>query len=149
MNDDPSVQNSPSGLTPPTDFANFMRNYQDMVFSTAARLTGNETQAEDISQEVFLEAHQHFAMLSTRPTAGGWLKTVATNLALNHGPLPRYDRGDGGAAARCAGDFEASAQALDSFPHALKAEVAFFGAVGFFQHETDSVVADRESHVFP
>ncbi|MCX6933077.1 MAG: sigma-70 family RNA polymerase sigma factor [Verrucomicrobia bacterium] len=65
-----------------------MRNYQDMVFSTAARLTGNETQAEDISQEVFLKAHQHFAMLSTSPTAGGWLKTVATNLALNH--LTRY-----------------------------------------------------------
>jgi RNA polymerase sigma-70 factor (ECF subfamily) len=88
MNDDPPVQNSPSGLTPPTDFATFMRNYQDMVFSTAARLTGNETQAEDISQEVFLKAHQHFAMLSTSPTAGGWLKTVATNLALNH--LTRY-----------------------------------------------------------
>jgi RNA polymerase sigma-70 factor (ECF subfamily) len=88
MNDDPPVQNSSSGLTPPTDFATFMRNYQDMVFSTAARLTGNETQAEDISQEVFLKAHQHFAMLSTSPTAGGWLKTVATNLALNH--LTRY-----------------------------------------------------------
>lgn len=88
MNDDPPVQNSPSGLTPPTDFATFMRNYQNMVFSTAARLTGNETQAEDISQEVFLKAHQHFAMLSTSPTAGGWLKTVATNLALNH--LTRY-----------------------------------------------------------
>ena len=65
-----------------------MRNYQDMVFSTAARLTGNETQAEDISQEVFLKAHEHFAMLSASPTAGGWLKTVATNLSLNH--LSRY-----------------------------------------------------------
>ncbi|MGH7946208.1 MAG: sigma factor, partial [Opitutaceae bacterium] len=31
-----------------------MRNYQDMVFSTAARLTGNDAQAEDIAQEVFL-----------------------------------------------------------------------------------------------
>jgi RNA polymerase sigma-70 factor (ECF subfamily) len=65
-----------------------MRNYQDMVFSTAARLTGNETQAEDISQEVFLKAHEHFAMLAASPTAGGWLKTVATNLSLNH--LTRY-----------------------------------------------------------
>jgi len=65
-----------------------MRNYQDMVFSTAARLTGNETQAEDISQEVFLKAHQHFDMLVASPTAGGWLKTVATNLSLNH--ISRY-----------------------------------------------------------
>ena len=29
-----------------------MRAYQDMVFSTAARLAGNDSQAEDISQEV-------------------------------------------------------------------------------------------------
>jgi RNA polymerase sigma-70 factor, ECF subfamily len=88
MNDEPPVQTSLSGVIPPADFATFMRNYQDMVFSTAARLTGNETQAEDISQEVFLKAHEHFAMLATSPTAGGWLKTVATNLSLNH--LSRY-----------------------------------------------------------
>jgi len=65
-----------------------MRNYQDMVFSTSARLVGNEAQAEDISQEVFLKAYEHFDMLSASPTAGGWLKTVATNLSLNH--LQRY-----------------------------------------------------------
>src|SRR5205814_2134295 len=88
MNDEPPVQTSPSGVIPPADFTTFMRNYQDMVFSTAARLTGNETQAEDISQEVFLKAHEHFAMLAASPTAGGWLKTVATNLSLNH--LSRY-----------------------------------------------------------
>ena len=87
-NDEPPVQTSPSGLIPPADFTTFMRAYQDMVFSTAARLTGNEAQAEDISQEVFLKAHTHFDNLRTSPTAGGWLKTVATNLSLNH--LSRY-----------------------------------------------------------
>ena len=87
-NDDTPVQIHPSGVTSPPDFTTFMRAYQDMVFSTAARLTNNETQAEDISQEVFLKAHEHFEMLRTSPTAGGWLKTVATNLSLNH--LSRY-----------------------------------------------------------
>lgn len=65
-----------------------MRNYQDMVFSTAARITGNDAQAEDISQEVFLKAYENYETLATSPTAGGWLKTVATNLSLNH--LSRY-----------------------------------------------------------
>jgi RNA polymerase sigma-70 factor (ECF subfamily) len=87
-NDEPPVQTSPSGLIPPANFTTFMRAYQDMVFSTAARLTGNAAQAEDISQEVFLKAHAHFDNLRTSPTAGGWLKTVATNLSLNH--LSRY-----------------------------------------------------------
>ncbi len=88
VNDEPPVQTQPTGLIPPADFTTFMHAYQDMVFSTAARLTGNEAQAEDISQEVFLKAHEHFDQLRTSPTAGGWLKTVATNLSLNH--LSRY-----------------------------------------------------------
>jgi len=72
----------------PADFTTFMRNYQDMVFTTAVRILNNPTQAEDVSQEVFLKAYERFAELRTSPTAGGWLKTVATNLCLNH--LQRY-----------------------------------------------------------
>ncbi len=75
-------------MTDPSHFEAFMRNYQDMVFSTAWRLLGNETEAEDISQEVFLKAYEHFEELQTSPTAGGWLKTVTRNLSLNH--LTRY-----------------------------------------------------------
>jgi RNA polymerase sigma-70 factor (ECF subfamily) len=82
------VHTTQAGVSQATDFTTFMRNYQDMVFSTAARLTGNDAQAEDISQEVFLKAYENYAHLSTSPTAGGWLKTVATNLSLNH--LSRY-----------------------------------------------------------
>jgi RNA polymerase sigma-70 factor (ECF subfamily) len=59
-----------------------------MVFSTAARLVGDDAQAEDIAQDVFVKAFEHFADLRSSTTAGGWLKTVSTNLSLNH--LNRY-----------------------------------------------------------
>lgn len=72
----------------PPDFTTFMRNYQDMVYTTAVRLLGNEAQAEDISQDVFLKAYERWDNLRTSATAGGWLKTVATNLSINH--LQRY-----------------------------------------------------------
>ena len=65
-----------------------MQNYQNMVFSTAFRLVANRAEAEDISQEVFLKAYERFPELRDSPTAGGWLKTVATNMSLNH--LSRY-----------------------------------------------------------
>ena len=71
-------------------FEQFMRNYQNMVFSTALRLTGNNAEAQDIAQEVFLKAYERFAELRNSPTVGGWLKTVATNLSLNH--ITRYRR---------------------------------------------------------
>ncbi|MFM8336095.1 MAG: RNA polymerase sigma factor, partial [Opitutaceae bacterium] len=90
MNDDLPVQTPASGVNRAADFTVFMRSYQDMVFSTAARITANDAQAEDIAQEVFLRAYRDFAQLSASPSAGGWLKTVATNLALNH--VTRYRR---------------------------------------------------------
>ena len=67
-----------------------MRAYQDMVFTTSARLVGDDRQAEDIAQEVFLKAFENFDQLRTSPSAGGWLKTVARNLSLNH--IFRYRR---------------------------------------------------------
>jgi RNA polymerase sigma-70 factor (ECF subfamily) len=59
-----------------------------MVYSTAARLSGSDAQAEDIAQEVFLRAHRKFDELRDNPRAAGWLKTVATNLTFTH--LTRY-----------------------------------------------------------
>jgi RNA polymerase sigma-70 factor (ECF subfamily) len=67
-----------------------MRAYQDMVYTTAARLVGKDGLAEDIAQEVFVRAYADFTRLRGSVAPGGWLKTVATHLALNH--LTRYRR---------------------------------------------------------
>jgi RNA polymerase sigma-70 factor (ECF subfamily) len=69
-------------------FEAFVREYQDMVFTTAVRLLGREADAEDVAQTVFLRAYERFAELSGSPQVAGWLKTVTTNLCLNH--LSRY-----------------------------------------------------------
>src|ERR1700730_19255961 len=70
------------------EFEIFIRNYQNMVFSVSARIVGNLTDAEDITQEVFIKAYDRFSELRNSGTVGGWLKTVATNLSINH--LNRY-----------------------------------------------------------
>jgi RNA polymerase sigma-70 factor, ECF subfamily len=70
------------------EFEMFIRNYQNMVFSVSARIVGNLTDAEDITQEVFIKAYDRFSELRNSGTVGGWLKTVATNLSINH--LNRY-----------------------------------------------------------
>lgn len=75
-------------MTDADRFEAFVREYQDMVFATAVRLLANSTEAEDIAQTVFLRAFERFATIETSATAAGWLKTVATNLCLNH--LARY-----------------------------------------------------------
>ena len=75
-------------MTDAERFEAFVREYQDMVFATAVRLLGGAVEAEDIAQTVFLRAYERFAAIDGSPTAAGWLKTVTTNLCLNH--LSRY-----------------------------------------------------------
>ena len=75
-------------MTEAESFEQFMRDYQNMVFSTAVRLLVNEAEAKDVSQEVFLKAYERFSELQHSPTVGGWLRKVTTNLCLNH--LSRY-----------------------------------------------------------
>jgi RNA polymerase sigma-70 factor (ECF subfamily) len=88
LSDDTPVQTPTQAGDRHAEFTKFMRTYQNMVFSTAARLSGNDAQAEDITQEVFLRAHRRFDELRDNPRAPGWLKTVATNLTFTH--LTRY-----------------------------------------------------------
>ncbi len=75
-------------MTDAQQFEAFLREHQDHVFSTAMRLLANRAEAEDVTQEVFLKAYARFGELQHSPTAGGWLRTVATNMCLNH--LTRY-----------------------------------------------------------
>ncbi len=69
-------------------FDNFVRDYRRLVFETALRLLGNFTEAQDIAQEVFLRAFQHFSEVGHSPRVGGWLRTVTRHLCLNY--LSRY-----------------------------------------------------------
>jgi RNA polymerase sigma-70 factor (ECF subfamily) len=75
-------------MTSTHGFEDFVRSYQNMVYSSAVRILGNETDAQNISQEVFLRAFKHYDSISNSDTAGGWLKTVTRNLCINH--LTRY-----------------------------------------------------------
>jgi len=75
-------------MTNAQQFEAFMRSHQNMVFSTAMRLLASQSEAEDVTQEVFLKAFEHFDRIGDSPAAAGWLRTVATHLCLNH--LSRY-----------------------------------------------------------
>jgi len=75
-------------MTNAEEFEAFMRSYQDMVYTTAVRLLGNDADAADAAQEVFLKAYERFGELRGNPRAGGWLKVTTRNHCLNH--LTRY-----------------------------------------------------------
>jgi len=69
-------------------FESFVIEHQDMVFSTAMRITCNHAESEDIAQQVFLQAYHQFDNLKEHCNPGGWLRLTTRNLCINH--VKRY-----------------------------------------------------------
>lgn len=120
-------------MTDADRFEAFVREYQDMVYGTAVRLLGTSTEAEDIAQTVFLRAFQHFDEVVSSPTVPGWLKTVTTNLCLNH--LTRY---------RARWQFFSELERNDDAGHPRPFEAADQSSV---EPDAALVVADRQAQL--
>ncbi|MBI5629984.1 MAG: RNA polymerase sigma factor [Elusimicrobia bacterium] len=71
-------------MTTAAGFEDFIREHQDMVYTTALRLLGRRQEAEDMAQEAFLKAYHSYEDLKQSPNVGGWLRLVTRNLCLNH-----------------------------------------------------------------
>jgi RNA polymerase sigma-70 factor (ECF subfamily) len=54
------------------------------VFQLACRMTGNQIDAEDISQETFLKAWREMRRFDGRSSFGTWLHRICANCALDH-----------------------------------------------------------------
>lgn len=57
-------------------FGAIVRRYQDSVYATALRRTGNAADAEDVAQEAFLAAYENLSGLKEPAKLGGWLRSV-------------------------------------------------------------------------
>jgi RNA polymerase sigma-70 factor (ECF subfamily) len=70
-----------------------VRRHTRRVFNLCYRFTGNPTEAEDLSQEVFLRIYR--TLPSYRPAQGAfptWLASVTRNLLVDHYRRTRRDR---------------------------------------------------------
>lgn len=61
----------------------FYRHY-DRIYGLLFRLLGNRTEAEDVTQEVFLKLYKQRFRGRREHNVGGWLYRVATNMGYNH-----------------------------------------------------------------
>ena len=70
-----------------------VRRHSRRVYNVCYRFVGNRTEAEDISQEVFLRVYRTLA--SYRSTHGGfatWMTSVTRNLLIDHYRRTKRDR---------------------------------------------------------
>lgn len=58
--------------------------YKGPVFNLTYRMTGNQEDAEDLTQEIFIRAYQKLCQFDQNKKYFTWLYTIAINLIRNH-----------------------------------------------------------------
>jgi len=64
-------------------FDRLIRRYQDQVFSVAFRLLGNEDDAADVTQDVFLACFRHLKNFRGGSKVSTWLHRITINMVKN------------------------------------------------------------------
>lgn len=64
-------------------FELLVRRYQHMIYALAYRMTGSAADAEDLTQETFIRAHQQLAGFRADARFSSWLYRIAVNHCLN------------------------------------------------------------------
>jgi len=67
----------------PEAFAELVRRYQRMIHALTYRMTGSLADAEDIAQEVFIQAYQQLGAYRAEARFSSWLYQIAVNRCLN------------------------------------------------------------------
>jgi RNA polymerase sigma-70 factor (ECF subfamily) len=68
----------------PEMFSPIVERYQDAVFAVALARLRNFDDAEDIAQEVFIEAFKHLDRLDNPSRLGAWLRSIAIHRCIDH-----------------------------------------------------------------
>lgn len=64
-------------------FGNLVTKYQKMVYATCFRIVRSQSDAEDLTQEVFLEGLRSLYLVQNNDDVSGWLYKVAVNKSLS------------------------------------------------------------------
>ncbi len=64
-------------------FGRLVAAYQKVVLAVTERKLGNYAEAEELTQDVFIHAMQKIGQLENPAAFGGWLRSIATRMAIN------------------------------------------------------------------
>ena len=72
-------------------FGELFERYERQVFTVALRRLGDYGEAQELCQEVFIQALQKIDQLREPACFGGWLKSIANRMAINRAVRRRPD----------------------------------------------------------
>jgi RNA polymerase sigma-70 factor (ECF subfamily) len=146
-------------------FGELVRRYRPRIFALALHLTGRESDADDIAQEVFLRAYKALDAFEGRSEFFTWVYRMAVNRSLNarrdrerRGEItmddPRVElavavdaAGDPARAAELRQMYTSLLDALDRLPAAMRTSVVLVALQGFSHAEAAVVQKCSEGTV--
>jgi RNA polymerase sigma-70 factor, ECF subfamily len=76
-------------------FGRLIENYERAVYATAYRRLNNHAEAQELCQDVFIQAMRKIDQLDDPRCFGGWLRSIADRMAINRmvrrGPIATAD----------------------------------------------------------
>ncbi len=73
-------------------FRQVYEQYSDMVYNVCLRMIGNQEDAEDATQEVFLKVHRSVADFRGEAQLSSWIYRIAVNTCLNRERRKKWAR---------------------------------------------------------
>jgi len=64
-------------------FGELVRHYQGAVYATVYRRLANHAEAQELCQEVFMQALRKIDQLREPESFGGWIRAIAARMAIN------------------------------------------------------------------
>jgi RNA polymerase sigma-70 factor (ECF subfamily) len=139
-------------------FEELVKRYRERIYALALHITGNQSDADDVAQDVFLSAHRHLGGFEERSQFFTWIYRMAVNRSLNvrrsrkrRGETtqledPRVERavavdaqGNPARAAELRQTYARLLSALDHLPGAMRTSVVLVILQGLSQAEAAAV----------
>ncbi len=79
-----STQDIPSQENQPPNFADIFHKHQRPIYNYLLRMTQNQTEAEDLTQETFIRVHRNLPSFRGEASLSTWLYRIATNVSFDH-----------------------------------------------------------------
>jgi RNA polymerase sigma-70 factor (ECF subfamily) len=64
-------------------FGEIVVRFQNQVYAQALRRLRNEVEAQELTQEVFMQAMRKISQLRSAESLGGWLRSITVRMAIN------------------------------------------------------------------
>jgi RNA polymerase sigma-70 factor (ECF subfamily) len=127
-------------------FGEIVLRYQDKIFNLCRHMLGNNADAEDAAQDVFLKAYQALPKFQPEASLYTWLYRIATNTCIDYRKKPIFESlfGDSGEGERLVHDRATDAPSPEKLYQSKQIDRALQESLGKLSPKLRAIIILKE-----